>query len=377
MPQLFVPKETRSGEARVAVTPETIQKFKKAGWDVAVERDAGAGAFISDEEFTKAGASLTDAASGFAQADIVMAVRALSVEQAKQMKQGACLVAGFAPQSETELVQALMDQNLSCFSMNLVPRITIAQKMDTLSSQASLAGYKAVLLAANHLRKYFPLLMTAAGTITPAKVVVLGAGVAGLQAIATARRLGALVEASDVRLAVKEQVESLGAKFIEVESEESLEDEGGYAKEQSEDFLRRQREEVARRVAQSDIVISTALIPGRPAPKLITSDMVKSMADGSVIVDMAVETGGNCELSEYDKVVVKEGVTIIGEPNLASLMSVHASQMLARNMFNFVTHVFPEGEVAYNLEDEVTDGALLTHEAKLRHEPTRQAMQGG
>lgn len=377
MAHIFVPKETRDLERRSGATPETVKKYIAAGFSVAVERGAGDASHIADAAFEEAGASLTDAADGYKAADIVLKVDAPTPDEVNHLKEGQILVTHLVPANELDLVKQLAEKKVSCFSMNLVPRITIAQKMDSLSSQASIAGYKAVLMGANALPKYFPQLMTAAGTIRPAKVVVLGAGVAGLQAIATARRLGALVEASDVRMAVKEQVESLGASFIMVETDENMEDAGGYAKEQSEDFLRRQREEVGRRMMKADVVITTALIPGRPAPRLIEEDVVQQMQDGSVIVDLAVQQGGNCVLSEPGKTVVKHGVTIIGELNLPAMMAIHATQLYAKNLLNLITHIGKEGQVTIDLEEAVTDGALLTHDGAVRHAPTRELLEGG
>jgi len=381
MAQIFVPKEIRDLEKRVAATPETVKKLVAAGFAVTVESGAGEASFIDDEAYAQAGAQVEkDAAKGYGMADIVLKVQPPALgsagkSEADYLKEGAILVTHLVPANEPDLVVRLQQRKISCLSMNLIPRITIAQKMDSLSSQASIAGYKAVLLGASALGKYFPLLMTAAGTITPAKVVILGAGVAGLQAIATARRLGAVVEVSDVRMAVKEQVESLGAKFIMVETDEDLEDAGGYAKEQSEAFLARQREEVGRRIMAADVVITTALIPGRPAPVLIKADVVSQMNPGSVIVDLAVEQGGNCELSEPGKTVVRHGVTLIGELNLPSTMQVHASQLYARNLLNLILHLAKEGKVLIDVTEAVTDGALLTHDGEIRHEPTRIMLQ--
>ncbi len=376
MTQIFVPKETEHLERRVAVTPETVKKFLAAGYQVAVEQGAGLASYIDDAAYAEAGATLVaDAATGYAAAGIVLKVAPPDEREAELLPEGSVLITHLVPNNVLPLVKRLVARKISAFSMNLVPRITIAQKMDSLSSQASLAGYKAVLMAANTLGKYFPLLMTAAGTITPAKVVILGAGVAGLQAIATARRLGATVEVSDVRPAVKEQVESLGAKFITVASDESLEDAGGYAKEQSEDFLRRQREEVGKRIAAADVVITTALIPGRPAPMLIPKEIVARMAPGSVIVDLAVQQGGNCELSQPGKTVEHHGVTIIGELNVPATMSIHASQLYARNLLALVTHLTKDKALQIDLSEPVTDGALLTHAGACRHEATNALLK--
>lgn len=384
MVNIFVPKEIRELERRVATNPDSIKKFIKAGYAVSVERGSGLEAGISDAQFEEAGASLVDdVASGYAAADMVLKIQApahnsqTGKHEVVMMKEGAILICSLVPQNEIETLHQLLERKISCFSTNLIPRITIAQKMDTLSSQASLAGYKAVVMGANALGKYFPLLMTAAGTITPAKVVILGAGVAGLQAIATARRLGAKVEAYDVRSVVKEQVESLGAKFIDVPVEEKMEDAGGYAKEQTEAFLKRQREIMGNHLAAADVAITTALIPGRPAPLLITEEMVKRMPLGSVIVDMAVAQGGNCALSEPGKTVVKEGVTIIGETNIPATMAIHASQLFSRNLLNLVTHLTEEGEFKMDLEEPITDGALITHAGAYRHEPTKDLINKG
>ena len=384
MVKIFVPKEIRDLERRVAANPDSVKKFIKAGYTVSVEADAGTRAGISDAQYVEAGATIVgDAASGYADADMVLKIDApaenaqVGKHEVAMMKEGSILICSLVPQNEVETLHLLLEHKISCFSTNLIPRITIAQKMDTLSSQASLAGYKAVILGAEALGKYFPLLMTAAGTITPAKVVILGAGVAGLQAIATARRLGAKVEAYDVRAVVKEQVESLGAKFIDIPVEEKMEDAGGYAKEQSEAFLNRQREIMGNHLAVADVAITTALIPGRPAPLLITEEMVGRMPLGSVIVDMAVAQGGNCALSEPGKTVVKDGVTIIGEINIPATMAIHASQLFSRNLLNLVTHLTEEGELKIDLEEPITDGALITHAGEYRHEQTKDLITKG
>ncbi|MCB1044278.1 MAG: Re/Si-specific NAD(P)(+) transhydrogenase subunit alpha [Acidobacteria bacterium] len=373
--KVFIPKETRSGEQRVSGTPETVKKLTSAGFTVSVEKGAGLSAHISDAEFETAGAQLTDV-SGYKESDLCLKINPPEVEHAKMLKEGSILICALIPHAELDVIKILQSRKISTFSTNLIPRITIAQKMDTLSSQASIAGYKAVIKAADHLGKYYPLLMTAAGTIHPAKVVILGAGVAGLMAIATARRLGAQVEAFDVRAAVKEQVESLGAKFIEVEPDADMEDAGGYAKQASEAFLARQRAEIAKRVAAADVVVTTALVPGKKAPVLITTDTVKQMRSGSVIVDLAVEQGGNCELTQMGTHVV-EGVTIIGDPHLASNTSIHASQLFARNLWNMIEHLSKDGEMLINLEEPITDGSLLTYNGTIRHEPTRTLMEQG
>jgi len=374
--KVFVPKERRPGETRVGVTPETVKKMVKGGLEVAVERGAGTASFFSDAAYEKAGASIaSDPDAAWSEADAVLAVTAPEPEQAARMKQGAVLVGLLAPHQNLDLVRRLADRKVTALAMELVPRISRAQTMDALSSQASIAGYKAVLLAASRLPKYFPLLMTAAGTIPPAKVVVMGAGVAGLQAIATAKRLGAQVEVSDIREAVKEQVESLGAKFIELPMQESGEGEGGYAREMGEDFLTRQREIVAQRLTAADAVITTALIPGKPAPKLVTEQMLAGMKAGAVVVDLAVEQGGNCVLSKAGEEVTSDnGVLVLGPPNLAAEMPHDASTLYARNVFALIQAFVEEGTLALDMEDEVIDGALLTHAGEVRHAPTAERL---
>jgi H+-translocating NAD(P) transhydrogenase subunit alpha len=382
---VFVPKEHGEGETRVAAVPETVKRMVKEGFQVSVEAGAGAGAHLSDGAYQEAGAKVVTGADAIAAckaADIVLKVgppeasKTLGAHEADALKEGAVLVALMAPHKSLEAVKKLCDRKVSTFAMELVPRITRAQPMDALSSQASIAGYKAALLAAAHLDKYFPLLTTAAGTIQPARVVIMGAGVAGLQALATAKRLGAVVEVSDIRPAVKEQVESLGGKYIDVPMEESGEGEGGYAKEVSEEFLQKQQAIVRQRVLASDAVITTALVPGRPAPKLITADMVEGMREGAVIVDLAVEQGGNCELSERGKDVVKHGVLIVGHPNLPATMPRDASTLYARNVLSVLLHLAPKAELELDLEDDINAGALLTHQGEVRHEPTRAALGG-
>lgn len=375
--KVFVPREQRPGETRVAATPETVKKLIKEGLEIAVESGAGRSAFFPDDDYAAAGATLVeegavDAAWG--DADLVATVTGPPAERARRMKAGSVLVGLLAPHAEDELIRALAEARVSALAMELVPRISRAQSMDALSSQASIAGYKAVILAAHRLPRYFPLLMTAAGTVPPAKVIVMGAGVAGLQAIATAKRLGAQVEVSDIREAVKEQVESLGGKFIELPMEESGEGAGGYAREMGEDFLRRQREIVAERLTAADAVITTALIPGRPAPKLVTREMVAGMKPGSVIVDLAVEQGGNCELSQAGEEIETGGVLILGPRNLPAEMPYDASMLYARNILALVRPLLADGRLALDLEDEVVDGALLTHDGAVRHAPTAERL---
>lgn len=376
MLRVFVPKEISDGENRVAAIPETVKKMIKAGLEVTVESGAGESAGVLDSAFQEAGAQVSSNREAlYREANLVLKVASPSIEEIQALSEKSAVVSFLLPHMELEKVRLLRDRKITMLSMNLIPRTTLAQKMDALSSQSNIAGYKSVILAAEALGKIFPLLMTAAGTLNPAKVVVLGAGVAGLQAIATAKRLGAVVEASDVRLAAKEQVESLGAKFIEVPFEENTQDENGYAREASPEFLKRQAEEVAKRVANADIVIATALVPGRKAPILITEAMVQSMRSGSVIVDMAVEQGGNCALSELGKTVTKYGVKIIGTPNLPSTVAVHSSEMYAKNVFNLVTHLLKDSQLHFDMENEITSKTLVTHEEKIVHQATQELLQ--
>jgi NAD(P) transhydrogenase subunit alpha len=367
-----IPAETQAGETRVAATPETVKKLTAGGHHtVLVQAGAGMGANIPDDQFAAAGAKIVSAAPDvYAQADIVLKVRAPADGELAQMRSGQVLIGLLNPHNKPG-AEALARKGVTAFAMELLPRISRAQSMDVLSSQANIGGYKAVMLAATTFQRLMPMLMTAAGTVKAARVVVMGVGVAGLQAIATAKRLGAVVEATDVRPETKEQVESLGAKFIEVpltEAEKELaKGQGGYAREMGEDYRKRQAALVAERIKQADIVITTALIPGRPAPVLVTEDMVKSMRPGSVIVDMAVEQGGNCPLSEKDKVVVKHGVNIIGYSNLPAMAAADASALYARNLLNFLGLMLDMKTGAFNLnrEDEVVAGSLLAINGEL------------
>lgn len=364
--RIGIPAETLVGEARVAATPETVKKMVAIGHQVMVQQGAGMGASISDAEYATAGARLVGAADVYAESEIILKVRAPSADELAQCKSGTVLIGLLNPHN-AEQVAAYAKQGITAFAMERLPRTSRAQAMDVLSSQANIAGYKAVILAANLYKRFFPMLMTAAGTVKAARVVVLGVGVAGLQAIATAKRLGAVIEASDVRPAVKEQVESLGAKFIDVPYETDEEREaaagiGGYARPMPQSWLDRQRVEVAKRVAQADVVITTALIPGRPAPVLVTEEMVKSMKPGSVIVDLAAEAGGNCPLTELNKTVVKHGVTLVGESNLPSLMAADASALYARNLLNFLNLLCDPkngGVLHIDREDDIIAGTLI------------------
>ena len=363
---MAVPTEVRTGETRVAATPETVKKLIAAGAEVLVQQGAGAASVIPDAQYEEAGAGIAGSAKElYGKADVVLKVRGPEQGELPLMKKGAAVIGMLSP-FNNELLEEYGKSGLTCFSLELVPRISRAQNMDVLSSQANIAGYKAVLLAAEHYKRFFPMLMTAAGTVQPARTLVLGAGVAGLQAIATARRLGAMVEAFDVRAAAKEQVESLGAKFVEVSGEEDAEDAGGYAREMSEEYRRKQSELLEKHVMAADIVITTALIPGKPAPVLVTEAMVEQMKPGSVVVDMAVEMGGNCEASELDKVVEKHGVTLVGISNIPALMSADASSLYARNVFNFVQPMLADKGAALGVdtEDEVVEATLLCRDGE-------------
>ncbi|QQR91272.1 MAG: Re/Si-specific NAD(P)(+) transhydrogenase subunit alpha [Myxococcales bacterium] len=384
MATVLVPKEWQQHESRVAATPETVKKLCKLGLQVCVESNAGQGAFISDEDYVNAGASIVEtSAQQWSSADIIIKVAplgqnpVLGAHEASLIKEGALLIALLAPFDSKDAIIMLRDRKVSSLPMEMIPRISRAQSMDALSSQASIAGYKAVLLAAAHLPSHFPLLMTAAGTVKPAKVVIMGAGVAGLQAVATAKRLGATVEVSDIRPEVQEQVESLGAKFIDLPELESGAGTGGYAKEMGPEFLRKQREIVSEHIKQADVVITTALVPGRPAPKLVSKEMVSSMKKGSVIVDLAVAAGGNCEFSELDKTVVAEGVTIIGDSNLPATVSKDASQLYARNVFTLLELMVKDGNISLDLDDEIIAGTLLTYQGSIRNDRIKQLIEGG
>ncbi|HET6992646.1 MAG TPA: Re/Si-specific NAD(P)(+) transhydrogenase subunit alpha, partial [Bacteroidia bacterium] len=340
----------------------------KKGFEITVESGAGMNSFFSDEAYTAAGATLVaDAKKLYADADVVLKVNAPSPEEISGMKKGAVLLSFLFAGTSPELVNACCKAGISAFSVDAIPRISRAQKMDALSSQANLAGYKAVLMAANQIGKILPMMTTAAGTIKPTKVVIFGAGVAGLQAIATAKRLGAVVEVTDIRPETKEQVESLGGKFIEVKGDASVKIEGGYVKGVSEEFLKMQQELVSKHVKEADIVITTALIPGRKAPVLVTEDMVKSMKFGSVIVDMAVESGGNVVGSESNKNVVKNGVTIIGESNIPSLLPMNASDLYAKNIATFLVHLADKDKFNWDMEEEITKGSLIVHNGVAVH----------
>lgn len=377
MTRAFVPKETAASETRVAVSPETVKRLVQSKVELSIEAGAGSAAGFEDAAFTAVGATICDA-SGWGTADLVLKVAPPSAAEVARLRRGAVLVSMVLPAANLPQVEALRDAGVSTLALDLVPRISRAQSMDVLSSQATVAGYKAVLLGASHMNKMCPLLMTAAGTVPPARAVIFGVGVAGLQAIATAKRLGCVVEATDIRRATKEQVESLGARFIDVPGAEDMETAGGYAKEVTPEFLEKQRAEVAKRVAEADLVITTALVPGRKAPRLVNRAMVESMRPGSVVVDLAVESGGNCELSVLGQVAEHKGVKIVGVPNLPATVPQHASELFAKNVLNLVKlFVDKEGNMSTEFTDEVLAGCLLTHAGEVRHAPTAEALGAG
>ena len=377
--KIAVPRETAEGETRVAATPQTVGQMLGDGVEVLVQAGAGEGAFIPDQAYTDAGATIVaDAAALYRQAELVLRVGRPSDDEIALLPKGSVLIGTLGTLSNPKLADRLARQGVSAISMDAIPRITRAQSMDSLSSQSTVGGYKAVLMAADKLPKFMPLLTTAAGTVRPAKGLIMGAGVAGLMAIGTARRLGAVVEATDVRPVVKEQVQSLGATFLEVEmtDEEKAQAEtaGGYAREMSDDYKARQAALIAERVKEADFVITTALIPGRPAPRLVTDAMVASMKPGSVIVDMAAEAGCNVEGTEAGKEVVKHGVTIIGLTNLPATMPGSATAMYAKNMQTLLKHLIKDGAINLDFTDEITRGATITHGGKVVNEATAKAL---
>jgi NAD(P) transhydrogenase subunit alpha len=377
-----VVKETFPGERRVAIVPALVTMLVKSGCQLQLESGAGAAAGFPDDAYRAHGTEIiSDRGQLFQAADVLLQVRGLGANpdagarDLELVHDSLVIVAACDPLGNPQAVRQLAERGVTLFALELLPRITRAQSMDVLSSMATISGYKAVLLAANHLPKMFPLLMTAAGTLTPAKVFVIGAGVAGLQAIATAKRLGAVVQAYDVRPAVKEQVESLGAKFVEMPlAAEGAEGAGGYARQMGEEFYRKQRELMARVIAQSDVCITTAAIPGKPSPVLVTADAVRGMAPGSVIVDLAAERGGNCELTKADELVVEGGVTILGPTNLPSDVPTHASQMFAKNVANFVKLITRDGKFHLNLDDEVVRETLSAHRGEVTSARLRELL---
>jgi NAD(P) transhydrogenase subunit alpha len=371
-----VPRESAPGERRVATVPDTIKRLQPSGIEVTIEAGAGAGALFDDDAYATAGATIAASNDAlFADVDVVCKVQAPSLDEAALLPEGSNLICLLQPSSNLEVVRVLAARQIGAFALDLLPRISRAQAMDALSSQATVTGYRGGLIAAERLPRFFPMFVTAAGTVPPAKVLVLGAGVAGLQAIATTRRLGAVVRAYDVRPAARDEVKSLGAAFVELELE-TQEGEGGYAREQSEEFLALQRELIGNEVAAADAVITTAAIPGRRAPLLVTAEMVHRMKPGSVIVDLAAESGGNCELSEAGKDVVVNNVTIYGASNLASTMATHASFLYARNIAELLGLFVVEGAFAPDFADEIIAGTCVTFGGEVRHEPTRALLEG-
>lgn len=370
--KIGVPKETFPGERRVALIPDLITALKKQGHDVVIESGAGTEAGLPDGSYTEKGATIASDRAAVFQADLIFQVRGFGANQQAGlsdldlMRPDQVIVAMFDPLGEPQAAKTLAERKVSSFAMEMMPRITRAQSMDVLSSQATIAGYKAVIVAAELAPRIFPMFMTAAGTISPVHAFIIGAGVAGLQAIATAKRLGAVVKAYDVRPAVKEQIESLGGKFVEMELEAGqAEDKGGYAKEMGDEFIRKQRELMAKVVAESHVVITTAAIPGKKSPILITGEMVEGMMPGSIIVDLAAERGGNCELTKADETVVVNGVTIVGPTNLPSTVPLHSSQMYGKNLITFLKEITKEGKVEIDMENEVHAGTLLTRNGEV------------
>lgn len=370
--RIAVPREAAAGEGRVALVPETVARLTKGGFEVTVERGAGAAAGFHDEDYAEAGATLAEAGALLAGAEAVVRVARPTADEVAALAPGTVLIGFLAPLTDTEGIERLQQRGVVAFAMESVPRITRAQSMDALSSQATVAGYKAVLIAADRVPRLFPMLMTAAGTIAPARVLVMGAGVAGLQAIATARRLGAIVSAFDVRPAVKEQVESLGARFLDlgVHGEET---EGGYAKELTPEQQAEQMRALEERIPDFDVIVTTALVPGRPAPRLIPASAVANMRPGSCIVDLAAEAGGNCELTQPGNEIVREGVTIVGFTNLPSQMAFHASQLYSRNVLSLLQHLAPNGELALNFSDDITAGACVAGKPDVAEQPSEEA----
>tara|TARA_B100000886_G_scaffold216184_1_gene149962 strand:+ start:4005 stop:5141 length:1137 start_codon:yes stop_codon:yes gene_type:complete len=370
--KISIPKETTPDETRVAATPQSVKELIKAGYEVNIETGAGTSSFISDDDFKNAGANIVNTTIEiFKESNIIIKVAAPTNGEIDLLPKDSILVSFFQPTIDLEKVKSISNKKITGLSMHLVPRTTLAQKMDALSSQANIAGYKAVLIGSSHMSVYMPLLMTAAGTIRPAKVLILGAGVAGLQAIATAKRLGAQVEAFDVRPEVKEQVESLGAKFVEVSSEsDDGVGQGGYAKETSDEYKQKQRELIKEHISKTDMVVTTALIPGRKAPILIGKDVVERMKPGSVIMDLASENGGNCEVTIKDKVVTHNEVIIDGTSNIPATMPAHASELYAKNISALILYMTKDNKINFDMDDEIISGSTFTHEGTITHEPT-------
>lgn len=374
---IAVPKEIESNESRVSITPHSATEFIKAGYTVKIESGAGDKSFFSDKNYQDVNAEIcTSKESLFNGATIIVKVAPPSVEEINLMPKGTICLSFFQPTIDIEKVKIMSEIGITGMSMHLIPRTTLAQKMDALSSQANISGYKSVLMGSIHMGVYMPLLMTAAGTIRPAKVLILGAGVAGLQAIATAKRLGAQVEAFDVRPEVKEQVESLGAKFVEVASEsDDGVGEGGYAKETSDDYKQKQQELIREHISQADMVITTALIPGRKAPILIRKDVVEIMRPGSVIMDLAAENGGNCELTEKDEIITHNQVVIDGTSNIPATMPIHASELYSKNISALIHHMTNDDGLKLDMDDEIISGATYTHDSSITHELTKEILK--
>ena len=371
--KVVVAKEIKNNERRVSLVPTNVSKLVNASIEVFVEKGAGEGAFFSDADYEKVGATIvSDAESLWKKGDIILKVGTLEkrvqMHEVDMISEGSVVIGFLNPFGNPQLLKQLAERRITAFSMEMIPRTTRAQSMDAISSQASVSGYKASLLAANKLGQLFPMMTTAAGTMIPARVLVIGAGVAGLQAIATARRLGAVVEGFDIRPSSKEEVESLGATFIEIKFEEKTQDAEGYAKEVSEDAKRREHEILLQHLKQSDVVITTALVPGKKAPLLITEDMVKDMKKGSIIVDIAAEQGGNCALTQAGKEVIHNGVTIIGADNLPSTIPVHASQMYSKNIFSLLQHITKDGKLNLDFDDDIINKSCVTHDGVIRNE---------
>ncbi len=375
--KLAVLKETEEGENRVAIIPDSIKRLNKNGFEILIETGAGLASGHSDKDYTDKGATIvTDTQELINQSDCIVKVRPPSIEEVDRLKDNSFYISIIQSTLRHDLVTKFQEKKITAFGLDIIPRTTLAQSMDVLSSMSTISGYKAVLLAADNINKFFPMLMTAAGTVAPAKVLVLGAGVAGLMACATAKRLGGVVEAFDVRPEVKEQVNSVGAKFVEVPVKEDGSGGGGYAKEMSEVYKQKQAELISKHIAKSDVVIPTALIPGKKAPILITEEQVKSMKPGSVIVDLAAEMGGNCAVTTPGENVIVHGVQVIGHANLPSTMSYHASQMFSKNVEKFLFHLCDENGFKMDMEDEITSGSLVTKDGEVIHELTKSLMAG-
>ena len=375
---IAITKETLPNESRVSLTPHSCADFVKSGHKIRIESGAGLHSYYTDEEYKKAGVEVVKQKQElYKDADIITKVSPFSIDELSIMSKNTIIISLIQPTIEQEIVIKIKERNLTGLSMHLIPRTTLAQKMDALSSQANIAGYKAVIMGSMHIGVYMPLLMTAAGTIRPAKVLIIGAGVAGLQAIATAKRLGAQVEAFDVRPEVKEQVESLGAKFVEVEStSDDGVGEGGYAKETSDEYKQKQQELIREHISKADMVITTALIPGKKAPILISSDVVDLMKPGSVIMDLAAENGGNCELTKKDEIVNHNNVIIDGTSNIPSTMPIHASDLYSKNIVALIKHMIKDNELNLDMSDEIIAGSTYTHDGKITHQQTKEIIEG-